>query len=39
MLGWYGFEPDGLPDATAGRVPDHTAAIQSLLANRDLYPI
>jgi hypothetical protein len=38
MLGRYGLEPDGLPDATAGRVPNHPAAVQGLFSDRDLSP-
>jgi hypothetical protein len=38
MLGRYGLKPHRLPDATAGRVPDHPAAVQGLLSDRDLSP-
>jgi hypothetical protein len=36
VFGWGRLEPDSLPDATAGRIPDHSASVQSLLAYRDL---
>jgi hypothetical protein len=39
VLRGYRFEPNGLPDAATGRVPDHAAAIQGLLSDGNLHPI
>lgn len=36
MLFWRGLEPHRLPYATAGRIPDHSAAVQGLLPNWNL---
>jgi hypothetical protein len=39
MLRRYRFEPDSLPNAAAGRVPDHATTVQSLLSDGDLYTV